>query len=1233
MATDSSCRPPTCGHLPYSGTTSHSHLSESHSCCNNTYPPGYYSHRPPFPQELPPPHLYYHGLFPHHLNTYPSYFAPPPPYPAVDQIPYGYGYGKFKGHCCGCPNHICHGGERSKLKIEEEIPQVKPDSEQTGADNSRIIGRPSYQYPEMWLQSGNMKDDVKGRSFEMPPQLFSKWFPETGEWTGDGKQQSHDNHNARQFQWPLIWKPSHETKEFREIDQRPKVIDQSPKVTKEAPHSPEVKIIPLSWFENDNNDQKPVARDGSGEHNGRSSTKNQSAGAEHQHDTTVDRNCKTIPVMLGGVKNENKSGEENCKAISALPDKEGDEKKVRTCRTIPVMVQKNNDEKANNVEKEGENRKINNFETSKAKLSKLPPVCLRVDPLPRKKSANRSSGSLNPAIKKVREKENDTKDAQSKNQEKKLSGPNKDSQYKECNEPVKEKSFEMDKRIGSRNFKVQDSSVKPAPAEEVDEKVQHSSVKPIPVEEISTEVDEKVQPSISIAARQNESPGGLQECEKSTEEDEMKFQGESLKSVPEINLSEPDAAVCIQSAYRGYNVRRWQPLEKLRKVKKVHEQMQDLKKQLQGLEASSKQLTVKEQVAINETIMNLLLNLDSIQGLHPSVRETRKSVARELVCLQEKLDSLCKQLPSEPNQFRCEKEERERTDNAIQTTAHVSTAEASEEAKFAVVEEPGPRSVNSSKMMNDEASSGTPKALKQDAGSTEQKHEMEESSTTNDAGKAAPPGECQGTSSMDVLCDSALPGHSTGWKRHMEESIVMPREETSKTEKAAAKGEGHEVSSVDCVESLHDEQSSSEESCALEQCPASTEHNSCTEDLNTGVSSPGATEDGTTAVASLSMQNGEPIKDAAVEGEVWQSVALESSALKPDAAAATGDDQYKETSVQFAQPCVYLKDAELHEHDPHLDSIASNLGDEPGQARGADMQNHGADTMQDSSAREPDGTAEPTDGYTHSMHYVGSAIAEDSAQSPLLEEKPQSDSALLQESEAAKQCEVSCKDDPELVEQSKEDPIGGCSTGEKPEAVSLENEAKTMEGNLHVARVPNELCAEPGLPDGVSNESLGCQDGYMLHENPDSKMSLDNHSHSQDEYVSEDKTSEGTEASEAVECNEMLGKASACATEPRCAEVPADNPKADPGIQMASEEAATVPATHGAVKNEEKNLADENLKLKEMLQTLLSSGNDQMGIIAELSEKVKTLEGKLARKRRPKVRVYRPARNATANVH
>ncbi|KAM0876076.1 hypothetical protein ACQ4PT_036405 [Festuca glaucescens] len=1228
MAMDSSCRPPSHGTLPYSGSTSHSYLPESHSCCNKTYPPGYYSFRPPFPQEFPPSHLYYHGPFPHHLNTCPSYFVPPPPYP-VDQMPYD--YGKFKGHCCGCPNHVCHGGEKSNLKIEEEMPEVKPETEQKGANNSSIIGQPSYQYPVMRLPFGNMKDDVKGRGFEVPPHIFSKCVPQSGEWTADGKERSNDNHNARQLQWPVVWmpkgydEPKQDAKEFKEVD----LI---PKVSKEAAHSPDVKIIPLSWFEDDHNDQKPVPMDGSGKHNGRSAM-NRSAGAQHQHDTTVDRNCKIIPVVSGEVKNENKPAEENCKAVSVVPDKEGDEKKVRTCRTIPVLDQKKNDEKASNVEKEGENKKSNHVGTSKAKPSKLPPVCLRVDPLPKKKTGNISSGSLNPATKKVYEKENDTKEAQRKNQETKLPGASKES-----NMPVKEKPSKMDKGIGSRNVIVQDAFVKP-----------------VQEEDISTKVDQKVQPSISVKAEENTSHGSLQECDKRTEEDEMKFQGEVSKSASEMNLSELDAAVRIQSAYRGYDVRRWQPLEKLRKVKQVHDQMQDLKKQLQGLEASSKQLTVKEQVAINETIMNLLLNLDSIQGLHPSAREARKSVARELVSLQEELDSLCKQLPSEPNHFRSENEEPDRTDNATQTTAHVSTAEVSEEAKFAgAVEEQGTSSINSSEMMNGGVPSGIPEELRQDAGSTEQKHEIKESSTIHDEGKAALPGECQGTSSMDALCDAALSGCSTDQKHHMEKSNTMSMEELSKKEKAAAKDEGHEVSSLNCVEPLQDK-SVSEESSMLQQCSGSTECDSCTEELNTGVSSPGATEDGTAATATLSMQSGALVDKVSshctyLDDGINMKVGLvnelltqctmkqdcvaegpESSALKPAAAAAaTEDDQYKETSAQFDQPPVHLKNPVLHEHDPRLASVAFSPGDQPEEAMDASTQSQ-VDTMQDSSARGPDGTPELTAGDNSTMDCVSTVVSENPVQSSLLEETPQCDSALqesgLQESEAVKQCEVSHEDDPALVNQTNEarleNQVGGSSTEEKDEAVSSENEAKTVESTLHVAGAPSNMCAEPVLPESVSDESPCDQDGAMSHENPDSKMSLESQGHSQNEDLSGDKTSE---------CNETKEEASVCETGTPRAEPQSDDPKDDAAIQMASEEAAAA-VSHEAVKNDEKNLADENLKLKEMLQKILSSGNDQMGIITELSEKVRALEGKLARKRRPKVRVRRPARNATDNLH
>ncbi|KAJ9707068.1 hypothetical protein PVL29_002178 [Vitis rotundifolia] len=43
--------------------------------------------------------------------------------------------------------------------------------------------------------------------------------------------------------------------------------------------------------------------------------------------------------------------------------------------------------------------------------------------------------------------------------------------------------------------------------------------------------------------------------------------------------------------------------------------------------------------------MSLLLKLNAIQGLHPNLKNFRKSLARELVSLQEKLDSLMNQKP------------------------------------------------------------------------------------------------------------------------------------------------------------------------------------------------------------------------------------------------------------------------------------------------------------------------------------------------------------------------------------------------------------------------------------------------------------------------------------------------------------------------------------------------------------------------------------------------------------
>ncbi|KAM3262817.1 hypothetical protein ACQJBY_053127 [Aegilops geniculata] len=1327
---DSSCRPPY-GPWPYSGSMNHSGHPESHShsCCSHTYPPGYYSFRPPFPQELPPPPLYYHGPFPpHHPNPYsPSYFGPLPPYP-VDQTPYNGYYEKFKSHCCGCPNHVCHGdgGQKSNVKIEEHMPEVKDDSKQKVGDNtSSIIRNPNYQYPVTWLPSGDMKD-IKGggRSFEFPPHLFSKWFPQSGE-RAEVVKPADDNQKTKQLQWPMVWMPPGYGVETKpEAKKEPKEIEQSPESTQEDPPSPKIKIIPLSWFGNDSHDQKPAARDGSGEQNGRSSAANQAAGTERRHDTTADGNCKTIPVVPEKPSSGNKpaisvvpekpnSGNEPA-TISVVPEKHDVEKKVHTCRTIPVMPQKESDEKksymAGNkeekkaimVQKEGGNKKSNNVESSKAKPSKLPPVCLRVDPLPKKKSGNTSSRSSNQATQKVCEKVKDVKEAQAKNQEPKIS-----DHKKEGNVPVKEKSSdEIAKSTGPRNVTVLDASVKHAQEEQVSTSV----------------TDQKVQPTVSAEAQENVSVKSLQEeCDKNKKEDEMKVQGETSNLSREIKLSEPDAAVRIQSAYRGYHVRRWQPLEKLRKIKNVHMQMQDVEKQLQALEASSKEPTEKEHIAINETIMNLLLNLDTIQNLHPVVREARKSVARQLVCLQEKLDSLCKKLPAEPN--------------------HPKSEEAS---PTGVDGEQLAASVNSKEPMYDDVSSEVSMKFNEDGDSTEQKHQTEEPSTAKeevqDEGKAAAAGECQGVPPTDVMHDAALSGLVTEKQYEMEEPGVL-REECTEEEKAAEKGaEKGEESSTHHVEPLH---------CTPD------EQNCHTEESDQGVS-PTTADDGTTAMTAACTDSEVAVeKESLVEGggQVQESASVGSSCLKYDDAPA--EDRCKEASAPF----LHLEDSSVSSEvaDPHgndaplaADSVITNPGDRQEESFDADMQKEVADTMVDSD-KEPNGTPTPPVGDTGNVDYVAGANAESTEQEKIGLVGP----------EATRQCEVSHMDDAALVEQQHEggsaventlnDAIGeepeaaplersvdaiveeteaapleidgkktentlDGATGEEPDAAPLEKRDETMENTLNVAireepeAVPlenrdkpmeNSLKDAPGeVPEAVPVESEGKTMENTLNdaigEEPEAVPpetmeitlkdagSLPSSGSSEPEPEPEPALPESTTdgpppcehnggalyggsadsevssgsqgdlqkeqdddgASETTEGNAIATKpaeTAACATGVNSA-VPVTEPEAEmpeegaEGASPEEEEAATHDnGPKGGDDAKNKGLDDENEKLKEMLQKLVASGNDQMGVIAELSDKVKSLERKLAahKRRRPKVRVqvqHRPARDATANT-
>ncbi|KAF2315243.1 hypothetical protein GH714_038566 [Hevea brasiliensis] len=113
-------------------------------------------------------------------------------------------------------------------------------------------------------------------------------------------------------------------------------------------------------------------------------------------------------------------------------------------------------------------------------------------------------------------------------------------------------------------------------------------------------------------------------------------------------LLEEEAALRIQSAYHGFEVGKWELLKKIKQMAKVQEQVVEVRNKICGLESSPDlQKDERQRVVIGETIMSLLLKLDTIQGLHPSLRDVRKSLARELVELLEKLDLLAKAKSSE----------------------------------------------------------------------------------------------------------------------------------------------------------------------------------------------------------------------------------------------------------------------------------------------------------------------------------------------------------------------------------------------------------------------------------------------------------------------------------------------------------------------------------------------------------------------------------------------------------
>jgi hypothetical protein len=79
-------------------------------------------------------------------------------------------------------------------------------------------------------------------------------------------------------------------------------------------------------------------------------------------------------------------------------------------------------------------------------------------------------------------------------------------------------------------------------------------------------------------------------------------------------LSDRDAAVLIQAVYRGHLVRKWESLKKLKQIAEVSKEVTNVRDCVKAFEGSSDfQNDGKQKIAIGETIMRLLLKLDTIQ--------------------------------------------------------------------------------------------------------------------------------------------------------------------------------------------------------------------------------------------------------------------------------------------------------------------------------------------------------------------------------------------------------------------------------------------------------------------------------------------------------------------------------------------------------------------------------------------------------------------------------------------
>ncbi|CAF2259299.1 BnaA08g24960D [Brassica napus] len=96
------------------------------------------------------------------------------------------------------------------------------------------------------------------------------------------------------------------------------------------------------------------------------------------------------------------------------------------------------------------------------------------------------------------------------------------------------------------------------------------------------------------------------------------------------------ATARIQSGYRSHKIRGL-----YKTISSVHREANRAQSMIQRQETvDAIRSDEKERLRMNETLMSLLLKLDSVPGLDPTIREARRKVSRQIVGMQEILDAI-----------------------------------------------------------------------------------------------------------------------------------------------------------------------------------------------------------------------------------------------------------------------------------------------------------------------------------------------------------------------------------------------------------------------------------------------------------------------------------------------------------------------------------------------------------------------------------------------------------------